>query len=106
MVIRFLIDLIDAFIQHRRQEDIKAHIQDRVEEHLKNIKIFNCTCEVHEETVYLFDDDDNFIAQGRNLQELKDHLEKRFKQYMINLTADANLPAWLKKEKAFSNGSN
>jgi hypothetical protein len=103
MIVRFIFDCLDSYAE---KQHIKTQIEEHVADHIKNIKMFNCTCELHMGTVYLFDEDDNFVAQGRNIQEIKDHLEKRFKQYMINLTVTPDMPKWLRQEKAVSNGTN
>jgi len=52
----------------------------------KNLKekFISCDIEKHGEVFYLFEKEtDRFIAQGRNMDELKQHCDSRFKTQII-----------------------
>jgi hypothetical protein len=62
-----------------QSEDLREHMENHLEMVLHNVKE-----ESHDGITYWFDDDnDQFLAQGETLSDVKQHLKDRFKDHIF-----------------------
>jgi len=78
-----VIKAIDGFLTIRKfkaeTEELKEHLENKLEVILHNVKQ-----EQHNDVHYWFDEDnDQFLAQGKNFEEVKAHLKARFKDHIF-----------------------
>ena len=60
-----------------------------VEEHQDPRKLIMARVELHDDTFYVYNKENNeFMAQGRTLAEVKEHMFKRYSQDKYNVIAD------------------
>jgi hypothetical protein len=67
---------------YQEAKDIEASIHERLEKIMHNVK-----SEKHADVHYWFDGEtDRFLAQGKNLEEIRVHLKQRFSEdiFMVN----------------------
>jgi hypothetical protein len=94
LIIEFMFGVARAVLR-LKQDDSDVVSKDSLE---KQVKLVDCTVERVGEIVYLYDTDNNFIAQGSSMEELKTHLRARFKNYIVNLACNLeDAPSWLQK---------
>lgn len=82
LVITWLILKLIAGYLRAKNEVLKEELDD-LQKRVKE-KFIHVNIEKHGDVFYLFEKDtDRFIAQGTNMQELKDHCDSRFKKSVI-----------------------
>jgi hypothetical protein len=88
------IQIILAVIQFQRLiKQVDQAVDQAVEKAIIRVKV-----EKHHDTYYLFNEaTDEFIAQGKDMQELKDRCDQRFPRNLIVANDEALLQAGLKK---------
>ena len=60
-----------------------------VEEHQDSRKLILARVELHDDTFYVYNKENNeFMAQGRTLAEVKEHMFKRYSRDKYNVIAD------------------
>lgn len=92
---KFLIDV--GMAVYLAKHNVETEMKEELRKRLEAVKFANCTAEVINDVVFLYDEDSNFLAQGKTPEEIKDHLRARFKQYHINLAIDTDkCPSWLR----------
>ena len=74
------IDLVLTFRKIKNDTDaLKEHLEEELENILHTVKE-----EVHNDVRYWFDEDnDQFLAQGKDIDEVKAHLKQRFKDHIF-----------------------
>lgn len=76
-------------VKNRQLEQDIQFLKDRIENRVIDVKV-----EQHGEMFYLFDKrNDTFVAQGRNLKEVSQHVDERFKGRKVILANTEELTA-------------
>ena len=82
LAVTWLVLKIIAGYLHARNEILRKDLEE-INKRFKE-KFISCNIEKHGEVFYLFEEGtDRFIAQGKDLNELKLHCDSRFKTQVI-----------------------
>lgn len=94
VVVYKIVQIIYAIIEYKMLKDIA----EKALEQAVNEAVIRVNIEKHQDTYYLFNESTGeFIAQGKDMQELKDRCDQRFPKNMVVANEEQLLQSGLKK---------
>jgi hypothetical protein len=78
-----VIKAFEGFLSIRKMKEESAELREHLENKLE-MTLHNVKQEQHNDVHYWFDEDnDQFLAQGKTFEEVKEHLKARFKDHIF-----------------------